>query len=255
MAGILEERVVLVTGGAGGIGLAACEIIVAEGARLILSDNAEPAARKALAFLEDRGLSAEVMVADVTSEDSVRGLIDAILARHGRLDGAFNNAGIEHQGIGLADLALPQWDRCIAVDLTGVFLCMKHQVQAMLKTGGGAIVNNSAGMVEAAIPQAAEYIAAKHGVVGLTRSGAVEYGRAGVRVNAVLPGPIRTAMLDRALHVEESDAMLRMIEGRVPLGRVGEPREVGAAVAWLLSDQASFVNGACLPVDGGFTVA
>lgn len=255
MPGIFDQRVVLVTGAAGGIGLATSLIMAAEGARIVLSDLSDSAGASAIEVLGRCGFEAEFIQVDVASEESVSHLVAQVVDRYGRLDCAFNNAGIEHRGIPLTELSLEQWERCISIDLTGVFLCMKHQIPAMVAGGGGSIVNNSAGMVETAIPFAAEYIAAKHGVVGLTRAAAVEFGHLGVRVNAVLPGPVKTGMLDRVFSDTASQEALSSISGRIPMRRIGEPDEVGEAVAWLLSEKSSFVNGACLSVDGGFVIS
>ena len=171
---------------------------------------------------------------------------------YGRLDGAYNNAGVEQCALPLHQLTLEQWDRAIRIDLTSVFLCIKYQVIAMLRTGGGAIVNTASSLGQVAIPNASEYIAAKHGVVGLTRAAAAEYGRQGIRVNAVLPGIVLTPMISRLVADPQFSAFFDKVRERHPIGRFGQPNEIGEAVKWLLSDSASFVNGAAMPVDGGY---
>ena len=149
-------------------------------------------------------------------------------------------------------LTLQQWERALRIDLTSVFLCIKHQVIAMLRSGGGAIVNTASSLGQVAIANASEYVSAKHGVVGLTRAAAAEYGRQGIRVNAVLPGIVMTPMISRLVSDPQFKAFFEKVRERHPIGRFGEPREIGEAVTWLLSDAASFVNGADLAVDGGY---
>jgi NAD(P)-dependent dehydrogenase (short-subunit alcohol dehydrogenase family) len=168
------------------------------------------------------------------------------------LDGAFNNAGLEQCALPLHELSLDQWNRALRIDLTSVFLCVKYQVIAMLKTGGGAIVNTASSLGQVAIANAAEYITAKHGVVGLTRAAAAEYGAKGIRVNAVLPGIVLTPMISRLVADPAFSAFFDKVKERHPLGRFGQPSEIGEAVKWLLSDGASFVNGAAFAVDGGY---
>ena len=174
------------------------------------------------------------------------------VALYGRLDGAFNNAGLEQCGRPLHELTTEQWERAIRVDLTSVFWCLKYQVIAMLATGGGAIVNTASSLGQVAIPNAAEYIASKHGVIGLTRAAAADYGARGIRVNAVLPGIIKTPMITRLTQDARFKSMFDKAKERHPIGRFGEPAEIGEAVKWLLSGDASFMNGAAMAVDGGY---
>ena len=152
----------------------------------------------------------------------------------------------------LHELTLEQWERAIRIDLTSVFLCIKHQVKVMLKSGGGAIVNTASSLGQVAIPNASEYVAAKHGVVGLTRAAAAEYGRHGIRVNAVLPGIVLTPMISRLVADPQFSAFFEKVRERHPIGRFGQPHEIAEAVSWLLSDSASFVNGTAFAVDGGY---
>jgi NAD(P)-dependent dehydrogenase (short-subunit alcohol dehydrogenase family) len=193
-----------------------------------------------------------LITADVGSEDSVQELVKGTIASYGRLDGAFNNAAIEQSNKPLADLTLAEWERVMRVDLTGVFLCMKHQIRAMLTSGGGAIVNTSSGAAQIAFPNGGEYVTAKAGVLGLTRSAAVDYGARGIRVNAILPGVIRTPMIARLSEDPAFAAMFDRSRQRHIVGRFGEPSEIGEAAKWLLSDASSFVQGAAISVDGGF---
>jgi NAD(P)-dependent dehydrogenase (short-subunit alcohol dehydrogenase family) len=197
-------------------------------------------------------LNAKFFPADLASEADIQALVEYAVTSFGKLDGAFNNAGVEQCALPLHQLTLQQWERALRIDLTSVFLCIKHQVIAMLRSGGGAIVNTASSLGQVAIPNASEYVSAKHGVVGLTRAAAAEYGRQGIRVNAVLPGIVMTPMISRLVSDPQFKAFFEKVRERHPIGRFGEPREIGEAVSWLLSDAASFVNGADLAVDGGY---
>lgn len=252
MAGALSGKVVIVTGAAGGIGRDASLVLARAGARLILTDVAAEGGEAAAAAVRGEGGEAVFAAADLASEADVAALVDKAVTHYGRLDGAFNNAGVEQRNKPVDELTLEEWNRAIAIDLTAVFLCIKYQVRAMLKTGGGAIVNTASSLGQVAIPGASEYVAAKHGVVGLTRAAGADYGARGVRVNAVLPGIIETPMIARLSSDPAFSAMFDRLRARHPIGRFGAPAEVGEAVAWLLSDAASFMNGAAVPVDGGY---
>lgn len=253
MADELKGRVVLVTGACGGIGLASCKVLAQAGAKLVLSDRPNSNGGAALSAARDEGAEAEFLPADLGSETDIRDLVAATVERFGRLDGAFNNAGVEQINKPLADLTLDEWNKTISIDLTAVFLCLKYQIPEMLKNGGGSIVNTASGLGLASMPNASDYVSAKHGVIGLTRSAAIDYGHRGIRVNAVLPGVIRTQMVQRVI---DSDPVFRDFSQellkRHQLGRFGEPHEIGDAAVWLLSDKASFVTGAAISVDGGY---
>ena len=197
------------------------------------------------------GHEALFVAADVSRGADVEALVDRAVSRYGRLDWAFNNAGIEGATASTGDVSEDDWGRVLAINLTGVWLCMRHEIRAMLETGGGAIVNcaSIAGMV--GFPGAAPYVASKHGVVGLTRTAALEYARRDIRVNAICPGIIHTAMIDRYSHGDAGvEAQLAAGE---PIGRMGTADEVANAAAWLCSAEASFVTGAVIPVNGGWT--
>lgn len=252
MPGALEGKVVIVTGAAGGIGHDASLVLARAGAKLVLTDVAVEAGEATAGAVRGDGGDAVFVAADLASEAEIAALVDQAMAQYGRLDGAFNNAGVEQRNKPLDELSLEEWDRAIAIDLTAVFLCIKHQVKAMLKSGGGAIVNTASSLGQVAIPGACEYVAAKHGVVGLTRAAGADYGARGVRVNAVLPGIIETPMISRLSQEPAFSAMFDRLRARHPIGRFGAPAEVGEAVAWLLSDAASFMNGAAVAVDGGY---
>jgi NAD(P)-dependent dehydrogenase (short-subunit alcohol dehydrogenase family) len=249
---LLENRAYIVTGAGGGIGREACRVLAEAGAHVIASDIVTDSGEATVAAIRGAGLRAEFFKADLGSEEDVQALVDFAVRSHGRLDGAFNNAGLEQCALPLHELTLDQWNRALRIDLTSVFLCVKYQVIAMLKTGGGAIVNTASSLGQVAIANASEYIAAKHGVVGLTRAAAAEYGAKGIRVNAVLPGIVLTPMISRLVADPAFSAFFDKVKERHPLGRFGQPSEIGEAVKWLLSDGASFVNGAAFAVDGGY---
>lgn len=252
MSGFLDGKSIIITGAGGGIGSVAAGVLAKAGARLVLTDVNAETGEATRAKVEADGGEAIFVSADLASEDEVAALVAAAVDRYGRLDGAFNNAGVEQRNKPLTELSLAEWDRAIRVNLTGVFLCVKHQILAMLKTGGGAIVNTASTAGQVAFPGVSEYAASKHGVIGLTKAAAVDYGRQGIRVNAVLPGATKTDMIARLLEQPDFAAMADKVLARHPLGRFGEPSEVGEAVAWLLSDRASNVTGVSLAVDGGF---
>jgi NAD(P)-dependent dehydrogenase (short-subunit alcohol dehydrogenase family) len=250
--GSLEGRTIIVTGAGGGIGREACVVLAKAGANVVATDVAADRGRETAATIADTGLTATFFPADLSSESDIRALVAHAVATFGRLDGAYNNAGVEQCALPLHELTLEQWERAIRIDLTSVFLCIKHQVMAMLKSGGGAIVNTASSLGQVAIPNASEYVSAKHGVVGLTRAAAAEYGRQGIRVNAVLPGIVLTPMISRLVADPQFSAFFEKVRERHPIGRFGQPSEIGEAVCWLLSDSASFVNGTALAVDGGY---
>lgn len=247
----LDGKVVLVTGGAGGIGASACRVLVDAGASLVISDIAEDAGRALAASLSGQGHKAIFIAADLSSESDIENLITQTVCHYGRLDGALNNAGREQHNLPLDELTMEQWSSVIQIDLTAVFLCIKHQVRAMLANGGGSIVNTASGLGQIAIPNAAEYIAAKHGVVGITRAAAADYGAKGIRVNAILPGIVRTPMMERLSNDPSFSPHVEKLKMRHLMQRFAEPHEIGEAAKWLLSEGASFVNGIALPVDGG----
>jgi len=252
MALLLNNKTYIVTGAGGGIGREASRVLAEAGAQVIVSDIAVESGEETVAAIREAGLSASFFKADLASETEIQALVEHAVRTHGRLDGAFNNAGLEQCALPLHELTLEQWNRALRVDLTSVFLCIKHQVIAMLKSGGGAIVNTASSLGQVAIANAGEYITAKHGVVGLTRAAAAEYGAKGIRVNAVLPGIVLTPMISRLVADPAFGAFFDKVKERHPIGRFGQPREIGEAVKWLLSDGASFVNGAAFAVDGGY---
>lgn len=247
----LAGKIVLVTGAAGGIGLAAAQALASSGARLMLSDLDPVRGAKVLADFQALGLDARFTPCDVTRADSVAGLIAATVDQFGRIDCAVNNAGVEHRHAKLADHDDDDFDRALAVNLRGVYLCMKHELRQMLTQGGGVIVNVASVAGLGGAPGLAGYAASKHGVMGLTRSAAIEYARRGIRVNAVCPSFVNTDMVQRM--VERNPAMKATLDNASPMKRMGEPEEVGRAIAWLCAEDSSFVNGQGLAIDGGLT--
>lgn len=246
-----DNKVVLVTGGGGGIGRASALAFARAGARVAVTDRDVPAGEETAAQVRALGAEALFVAADVVQAAQVQAMVAHVVAHFGRLDCAFNNAGIEEEHMRLADCEEATFDRILGVNVKGVWLCMKYQLAHMAQHGGGAIVNTAsvAGLVGA--PNMAAYSASKHAVLGLTKSAAIEYGRKGIRVNAVCPGVIQTAMFDRAV---QADPRVALVAERLhALGRIGQPDEVAAAVLWLCSDAASFVTGLAHTVDGGLT--
>jgi NAD(P)-dependent dehydrogenase (short-subunit alcohol dehydrogenase family) len=246
-----DNKVVLVTGGGGGIGRATALAFARAGAKVAVTDRDVPAGEQTAAQVKALGAEAVFIEADVMQATQVQAMVAQVVARFGRLDCAFNNAGIEEEHMRLADCEEATFDRIMGVNVKGVWLCMKYQIAQMLAQGGGAIVNTAsvAGLVGA--PKMSAYSASKHAVVGLTKSAAVEYGRKGIRVNAVCPGVIRTVMFDRA--VQADPKVGASVANIHPIGRIGEADEVAAVVLWLSSDAASFVTGLAHTVDGGLT--
>lgn len=245
-----KEQVALVTGGASGIGRATALAFAAEGTRVVVADVSPDGGEETIRLIRSRGGEARFVLADVSRAGDVEALIAKTMKGYGRLDFAFNNAGIEGTMAPTAACSEENWDRTIATNLKGVWLCLKHELPRMLERKRGAIVNMAsvAGLV--GFPGLPAYVASKHGIVGLTRTAALEVARQGIRVNVVCPGAVETPMLDR---LRKSGAGVEQsIAASEPVGRAAKPEEIAAAVIWLCSDSASFVTGQALPVDGGW---
>lgn len=244
-------HVALVTGAASGMGLAAARAFAEAGASVALADIRVDALNTATQALADAGHRVIGVAGDISDETYVKALVEQTVATFGRLDAAFNNAGIQSPAVETADVGSDVFDRINAINLRGVWLCMKYQLIQMRAQGSGAIVNNSSlgGLV--GVPGRAAYHAAKHGVLGLTRSAALEYAARGIRVNAICPGIVETPMVADMLKGET--AVMNEMMKDVPIGRLGTAQEIADAVLWLCSPGASFVVGVALPVDGGYT--
>jgi NAD(P)-dependent dehydrogenase (short-subunit alcohol dehydrogenase family) len=248
----LRSPVALVTGAASGIGRETARAFARRGHVAVLADFDEERGRQTQTEIDAEGQQSCFIRCDVSDEHEVRALFAAIDERFGRLDCAFNNAGVEGTLAATADATAENFDRVIAINLRGVWLCMREEIRMMLRQeGGGAIVNCSsvAGLI--GLPNIPAYVASKHGVIGLTKTAALEYARQGIRVNAVCPGAIETPMLERYMKgVQGGRETMVQTE---PVGRIGRPEEIAAAVLWLSGGEASFTTGQALAVDGGWT--
>jgi NAD(P)-dependent dehydrogenase (short-subunit alcohol dehydrogenase family) len=248
----LDGKAALVTGGGSGLGRASAIALARAGATVTVADVNEDGGKETAALVyEEAGGDAEFVRADVTRPDDVAAMVDQAVARLGHLDCALNNAGMTGTSAPTADYELEDWNRAIALNLTGVFLCLKYELPAMLERGG-SIVNMASGAGLVGFPGLPAYVASKHGVVGLTKAAALEYASQGVRINAICPGSTRTPMLEGFMGGDEQ--VERTMTRAVPLGRLGVPSEIAEAVVWLCSDAASFVVGHALAVDGGSVV-
>ncbi len=246
----LVGKVALVTGGSSGIGRASAVAFAREGARVVVADVDESGGNETVSRIGAAGGEAIFVTTDVSQATAVERLIATAVATYGKLDCAHNNAGIEGSMLPIADCSEADWDRTMAVNLKGVWLCMKYEIVQMLAQGSGAIVNTASVAGLRGFRALGDYVASKHAVVGLTRAAALDYAQAGLRINAVCPGTIRTPMVDRAIG-GDPEVELAWLASE-PMGRMGTPGEVAEAVVWLCSAAASFVTGHAMLVDGGF---
>ena len=244
-----DGEVALVTGAGGGIGAATAHLFAAEGARVVVVDIDRAGAESVAADIVDAGGEAVGLAVDVTDEGQVEAAVTLAVERWGRLDCAHNNAGTSGTPAAFTDVTLEDWDAVVRLNLTGVFLCLKHELRVMAPAGRGAIVNTSSGAGVIGFPSLPHYVASKHGVLGLTKTAAQEYARSGIRVNAVCPGTTDTPMMQA--FIGGDPGIEKMMKATVPTGELGRPEQVAEAVVWLCSDRASFVNGDTMLVDGG----
>ncbi|POR44598.1 glucose 1-dehydrogenase [Methylobacterium sp. V23] len=242
-------RVALVTGAASGIGQATAVAFAREGARVAILDRTADALQATAEAVRAAGGEGLVLACDIARSEQVEAAIAETVATFGRLDIAFNNAGVENVAAPVAEIALADWDRILDINLRGTFVCMKHEIAQMLSQGGGVIVNTASGAGIRGVAGGASYAASKHAVIGLTKSAALDYATANIRVNVVLPGNIATPMMDRFTGGDIQKAI-----DLEPVGRLGRPEEIAEAVLWMSADLGAFVTGAAVSVDGGWSL-
>jgi NAD(P)-dependent dehydrogenase (short-subunit alcohol dehydrogenase family) len=255
MTAEFADKVALITGGGSGIGRASVIAFASKGASVIVVDVDAEGGEETVQLVNEMDGEATFIKADVSQANEVETIVDQTIEIYGRIDYAHNNAGIEGARALTADCLEEDWDRVIGINLKGVWLCMKYEIPAMLKQGRGAIVNTASVSGLVGYRARPAYVASKHGVVGLTKAAALEYAQQGIRINAVCPGFIRTPLIERALSQyprDEAAKIEQLIIGMEPVGRMGTSEEVAQTVVWLCSDEASFVTGHALAVDGGF---
>ena len=248
--GQLDGKVALITGAGSGIGRASALVFAREGAKVALADIVVEGGEETGRMVKEAGGEAFFIKADVSNAADVEAMVNTVVETYGRIDCAYNNAGIEGQLASTDEYAEDMFDKVIGINLTGVWLCMKYELPHMLKQGSGAIVNTASGAGLIGVAGMSAYVASKHGVVGLTKTAALEYAKSGIRVNAVCPGLIQTPMVERITngHPQLGEALV----AAEPIGRTGRPEEIAESVVWMCSDAASFVTGHAMSVDGGF---
>src|SRR5438445_1194135 len=245
-----EQKVAIVTGASSGIGRTTAVALAKEGIKVSLAARRDKEAKETLLLVKQAGGDGIFVKTDVSNEDDVKSLVEKTIKTYGRLDYAFNNAGVVEEPASFTTKTSSIFDKIMAVNVKGVWLSMKYEIPQMLKNGGGAIVNNSSVYGVIGHPQLPIYVASKHAVLGLTRAAALEYAKSGIRINSVAPGAIETEMMEQSIG---NDKQLReALVALHPIGRAGKPEEIANAVVWLLSDKASFVTGHTLLVDGGW---
>ncbi len=250
MTDAMTGKTALVTGGGSGIGRATALAYARAGARVLVADVDPAGGKETVALIENMSETAMFVAADVARAGDVESMVNAAITAWGRLDFAFNNAGIQGDLSQTAECTEENWDQITGINLKGVWLCMKYEIAQMLKQGGGAIVNNASNFGVVGSVGMPAYSASKHGVIGLTKTAALEYAQTGIRINVVCPGPVQTPLVDKI--IERRPEIVDAITQREPIGRMGQPEEIAGAVVWLCSAEASFVIGATLAIDGGF---
>ncbi len=252
MTGNLDGKVAVITGAGSGIGRAIAQALASEGGRIAVADVVAASGQQTVNLIKDAGGEAIFIKCDVSHAEEIEELIHNVVKHYGRLDCAVNNAGIAGVQATTVDYPLENWQKVIDINLTAPWLCMKYEIAQMLKQGKGAIVNIASILGMTGIALSSAYVAAKHGLVGATRTAALEYANQGIRINAVCPGFIETPMLENS-EVGTNPQIRQVIASLHPIGRIGKPEEIAAMVLWLCSDAASFVTGAAMLVDGGYT--
>lgn len=242
-------KTAFVTGSASGIGRATALAFAAEGARVAILDRTDEALRQTADAIRKLGGEALVITCDVSEPEQVEAAVTRTVETFGRLDIAFNNAGVENKAAPLAEITLEEWDRILDINLRGTFLCMKYEITQMLKQGGGVVVNTSSGAGVRGVAGGSSYAASKHAIIGMTKSAALDYAKSNIRVSAILPGNIETPMMDRFTSGDIQKAI-----DLEPVGRLGKPEEIAEAVLWMSSDLGAFVTGASISVDGGWSL-
>ena len=252
MAGRLKGRVALVTGASSGIGRAASLVFAKEGARVVVSDINIDGGEETVKMIEDVGGSAVFFKADVRKAAEVEALINSAVETYGRLDCAYNNAGLQGDPGLTADCTEENWDLVISINLKGIWLCLKHEIPQMLRQGGGVIVNSSSILGLVAVEGRPAYVSSKHAVSGLTKAVALEYAKDNIRVNAICPAITRTPFIENVIATEDPQWQEREL-AKIPMGRFATTEEQAQSIVWLCSDEASFVTGTLMTVDGGYT--
>jgi NAD(P)-dependent dehydrogenase (short-subunit alcohol dehydrogenase family) len=251
-----QNKVALITGGSSGIGRATAVAFAREGAKVVVASRRVKESEETIKLVKEAGSDGISVKTDVSKEAEVRAMVEKTIKAYGRLDYAFNNAGIEGDVAPLAEQTIDNYEAVLSINVRGVFLSMKYEIPQMLKNGGGAIVNMSSVGGLIAFPGFSLYVASKHAVLGLTKTAALEYAKSGIRINAVSPAVIETDMMDRfvgKVGVGKEGEMRQQLAAMHPIGRTGKPEEIASAVLYLCSDGASFVTGQTLAIDGGFT--
>lgn len=245
-----KQKVAMITGGGSGIGRAAALAFAREGARVAVADITEEGGNETVRLVESAGGTARFFKVDVTRSDQVQALISGIVSQWGRLDITLNNAGVDNDMKPIVETSEAEFDRVMAVNVKGVWLCMKHAIPQMLAQGGGVIINTASALSLTVLPGSSPYNGSKHAVAGITKTCSVEYGAKNIRINAICPGVIRTPLLENHPNLPELEASLLPLH---PIGRLGTVEEVADVILWLASDRSSFVHGALVTVDGGWT--